>query len=332
MLVRTPVFNANMAPNGLMQVWTGLLLRIENEAQLAAILGHEIGHYLQRHSLQRLRDAKSATAAGQFLGIFGLAGAIGQLALFAGVSAYTRDQEREADRIGLTLMRQAGYDALEAPKVWGNLLLEMNARPERDPARNSVLFATHPSPEERQAELKRMAEAAPGGATKVQDWEAKVSPHRRIWLADEIKRGQHEETIALLTRMMQDAPSQPDFAFARGETYRLRGRQADLDAALADYQTAIAIGTEPPETHRGMGFIYRARKQLPEAKACFERYLETAPGAPDSPMIKSYMLQRGEQGGAVRRAVHGAEAGVLSEACGTCGENRPERGDQGVIA
>ena len=51
--VRTPYFNASMAPNGMMQVWSGLLLRMDNEAQLAAVLGHEIGHFLQRHSVER---------------------------------------------------------------------------------------------------------------------------------------------------------------------------------------------------------------------------------------------------------------------------------------
>src|SRR6185436_18536183 len=149
---------------------------------------------------------------------------------------------------------------------------EMNARPDRDPARNSVLFATHPTPEERQSELKRLAEAAPGGTTNPDTWESRIRPHRRAWLAEEVKRGQHEESIALLTRMMKDLPSQPDFAFARGETYRLRGQAADLDAALADYQAAAAMGAEPPETHRGMGLIYRARKQWPEAKESFQRY------------------------------------------------------------
>ena len=48
-VVRTPLFNATMAPNGMMQVWTGLLLRAENEAQLAAILGHEIGPVSYTH-------------------------------------------------------------------------------------------------------------------------------------------------------------------------------------------------------------------------------------------------------------------------------------------
>ena len=53
-----PQFNAMMAPNGMMLVWSGLLLRVENEAQLAAILGHELGHYLERHSVEQLRAAK----------------------------------------------------------------------------------------------------------------------------------------------------------------------------------------------------------------------------------------------------------------------------------
>ena len=59
-LMRTPFFNASMAPNGMMQVWTGLLLRVENEAQLAAVLGHEIGHYVARHSVDQLREAALA--------------------------------------------------------------------------------------------------------------------------------------------------------------------------------------------------------------------------------------------------------------------------------
>ena len=65
-LVRTPYFNASMAPNGMMQVWSGLLLRVDNEAQLAAVLGHEIGHYLARHSVERLRDVKDVPPSASF--------------------------------------------------------------------------------------------------------------------------------------------------------------------------------------------------------------------------------------------------------------------------
>ncbi|MGE5160133.1 MAG: M48 family metallopeptidase, partial [Betaproteobacteria bacterium] len=120
--VRNPYFNANMAPNGMMQIWSGLLLRMDNEAQLAAVVAHEVGHFVQRHSLERLRDAKAKSAAGVFLAPFGLVGLVGQLALIASMFAYTRDQEREADTISVQLMAIAGYDTSQAAVVWANLL------------------------------------------------------------------------------------------------------------------------------------------------------------------------------------------------------------------
>jgi len=53
-----PCFNAGMAPNGMMQIWSDLLMRVESEVQLAPVIEHEIGHYLQRHTVERLRDIK----------------------------------------------------------------------------------------------------------------------------------------------------------------------------------------------------------------------------------------------------------------------------------
>jgi len=289
-LVQTPLFNANMAPNGMMQVWTGLMLRVENEAQLAAVLGHEMGHYLARHTVERLRDVKSRSAFGQFLGLFGLAGAVGQLAVLASAFAYSRDQERDADRMGAALMQKAGYDVAEASKVWANLLLEIKARPGGDSA-GGPMFATHPPPEEREETLKKIAAAAPGGETGRAKWIEKTHPFVHGWLADEVRRGQHEESIALLTRMLGQAPGpeQAEYAYARGEVYRLRAKNNDLDLALADYQSAVKAGSEPAETYRGLGVIYRQRKQVDDAKSSFARYLEVAPNAPDAPMIKSYL-------------------------------------------
>jgi predicted Zn-dependent protease len=286
-LVRAPLFNASMAPNGMMQVWSGLMLRVENEAQLAAVLGHEIGHYLARHSIERLRDARQRSAFGQFLGAFGLVGAVGQLGVLASMFAYSREHESEADRIGVTLMQRAGYEAGESAKVWQNLLLELKARP--DGGMSSPLFATHPAPEDRQAALQALAASHAGGATNAAAWREHVRPHLREWLNEEVKRGQPEESLALLTRMLASVPAEPEYAFARGEVYRLRGGEADLDAALADYRAAATLGGEPPQAHRGMAMIFRARGQAREARESFRRYLELAPDAPDAPMIRNYV-------------------------------------------
>ena len=288
-LVHTPYFNASMAPNGMMQVWSGLMLRVDNEAQLAAVLGHEIGHYLERHSLERLRNAKSSSAIGQFAGLLGPVGLLGAMGLVAGMYAYSRDNERDADRIGALLMNRAGYDTAEAAKVWGNLLLEVNARP--GGGSRNALFASHPASEEREATLKELAASLKGGATNEETWQQKTAPHRHEWLQDEVKRGQHEESIAFLTRASTRTQGKSDYLWARGEVYRLRAAEGDLDSALKDFQAAVALGGEPPEAHRGMGLVYRATQRAGEARASFERYLQLAPQAADAPMIRNYIQE-----------------------------------------
>lgn len=288
-IIETPLFNASMAPNGMMQVWSGLLLRADNEAQLAAVLGHEIGHYLARHAVEGLRDMKSKTAFAQVLGAFGLAGAVGQLALVASAYGYNRDQERMADSIGVQLMAKAGYDPLEAALVWENLLLELKAKPGGDPTKSNLLFATHPPAEERREALNRFSGANPGGDKKEQEFNEKISPFRRQWLLSEIKRGQHEESIALLTRKIEKNSSSGDYLFSRAEVYRSRAGEADLDLALKDYLAAAATGNEPPETYRGLGMIYRSRNASAQANECFSKYLQLSPNSNDSMMIKSYM-------------------------------------------
>ena len=288
-LVRTPLFNASMAPNGMMQVWTGLMLRMENEAQLAAVLGHEIGHYLERHTLERLRDAKAASAFGTFIGLFGVVGALGQIATLAAMFGFSRDQERVADRIGLILMRNAGYDPAEASKVWGNLLAELKARQNAGDESAIPMLATHPGAEERKETLAALAAERPGGATKAEEWRENTRTFRREWLIEEIRRGQHEESVALFTRMLEAGPGQPELLTARGEVYRRRGSGQDLDLAVSDFLAAVALGSEPPEAHRGLAMIYRRRRAAAEARASIERYLKLAPDAPDAPIMRSYL-------------------------------------------
>lgn len=290
-LVRTPFFNASMAPNGMMQVWTGLLLRVENDAQLAAIIGHEIAHYLQRHSVERLRDIKDKAAVGQVLALFGLVGAIGQLAVAASVYAYGREHENEADRIGALLMHRAGYDVAEAAKVWGNLLQEVKARDGKEPEQSASLFATHPAPPERQASLEQIARSLPGGAKSSDALAQRTRPFLDEWLQDEIKRGQYAESIVLLSRHVEHGFATELMTFYRGEAYRLRGQEGDLDRALTDYLAASRSSNPPPPAFRGIGLISRQRGQRQEAIQALTRYLDLAPQAPDASFIKSYITE-----------------------------------------
>jgi predicted Zn-dependent protease len=288
-LMRIPSFNAYMAPNGMMMVWTGLLLRVENEAQLAAILGHEIAHYLHRHSVERLRDIRTRSAFGQFVGGFGLVGALGQVALLAGAFAYSREHEQEADRIGAELMRRAGYDAAEAARIWRNLHEEAKA----GNVRQSLFFATHPSPQERQENLAQYAkEKESGGVIGEAAYRKATGRFLEEWLEEEVKRGQYAESLVLLSRLLaqQNAPTAL-LSHYRGEIYRLRGAEGDQERALADYRTAASLPETPPQTFRGMGFIARQQGDLPTAQQAFARYLERKPEAPDAAFIKTYLTE-----------------------------------------
>ncbi|HWK83319.1 MAG TPA: M48 family metallopeptidase [Caldimonas sp.] len=289
--VRTPFFNASMAPNGMLQVWSGLLLRVENEAQLAAVLGHEIGHYMRRHTLDSLRDSKSRSAFATFLAAFGVVGLVGQMATLASAFGFTRDQEREADSIGLTLMRDAGYDPREASKIWDNLRVESAAAPGGDPLKSSPMFATHPPSEERSRTLARLAEDATGGFLGEIEYADKVAGLRFALLEDEIKRGQYGETLVLFDRMVQRAPERSDLLYFRGEAHRLRAKDGDLDAAMVDLRRATELGNEPAQVHRSLGYIHQKFAQSPEASAEFTRYIELAPNAADADLIRTYISE-----------------------------------------
>ena len=289
--VRTPFFNASMAPNGMMQVWSGLLLRVDNEAQLAAVIGHEIGHYMQRHLLDRLRDMKARAAFGMFIGMLGPVGQIGQLGVLASAFGFSRDQERDADSVGLALLARAGYDPREASKVWDNLRAELVASQGADAGKSSPMFATHPPSDERRATLAQLAESATGGFLGAAEYAAKLEPLRFGLLEDELKRGQYGETLVLLDRMAQREPQRADLLYFRGETRRLRAKDGDLDQALVDLQQAVVLGSEPVQVHRAIGYIHQRREQWPEARAAFSRYVERAPEAPDVSLIKTYLTE-----------------------------------------
>jgi len=298
-LVRTPLFNAMMAPNGMMQIWSGLLLRMTNEAQLAAVIGHEMGHYLERHSIDRIRSAKTATAVGHYLGL--ALGAVrssnaghfanaADIALIAGFLSYGRDQEREADRIGLNLMTQAGYAPLEASRVWEQMLEEVRADPMEgeDFWRASILFATHPPARERRETLAELAGSA-GGRTGEAEYRAALAAQRPAFVSDELKRRKFLQTRVLFERLLKAVPDDGEIQYALGEAFRMRDGVGDAQSALDAYRKAQAMRGSPPELYRSMGLLERQRGQHAEARASFARYLELKPGASDAELVRRYM-------------------------------------------
>ena len=306
-LVRVPYFNASMLPNGAMQVWTGLLLRVHDEAQLAAILGHELGHYLRRHSLQQFEDiqAKSTLLTIFTLGLSGAVAAGGmtpsvaqgastaaQIGALGSVYAFSREHESEADDLGLTLMARAGYDPAAAASVWQNLIDEEKAD-EPSPSR-SVFFATHPSPESRLSALRQAAGAQTVG-TPIPAEEARaryftaVGPHLGQYLDDEIQLNQPAQSEQLLQRLLSAGFAPGVVHYYLGEAARRKDSGKLSADALAHYEAALQHADAPPETHRALGLWMLKAKRMPEARTHLSRYLELAPDASDRKMTEYYL-------------------------------------------
>ena len=177
-VARIPEFNAMMFPSGFAVIFSGLLLRMRSEAQLAGVIAHESGHFLRRHMIRQWRDLKRKSdifSIGMFaLGGFGLGtgmymGNIAQLAQLGTLLSlfrYSRELEAEADAMGARLIAEAGYDPMEMSDTWAQLIGELDKsaryrRKHRD--RGYDLFETHPAPESRLADPKASAAELEGG-------------------------------------------------------------------------------------------------------------------------------------------------------------------------
>lgn len=299
-LIRRPAFNATMAPNGMMSVWTGLLLRVRNEAQLATVLGHELGHYLRRHTLQRMRDIVAKTNGLIFFQLaVGAAGAgpigdIAALGVLGSIQSYNRDQEREADGYGLLFLHRAGYDPREAAKIWAQLLRERDADPDKESP--SLFFASHPPSEERRdvlAELGTRLQRQSGATKTGRDrFLAHTLAHRGVWLRDELNLRKFESTDVMLDELLADDPNPAELYFFKGELRRLRAKEGDDVAALEFYDKAVAAtGTAPVELSRSRGVVLLRQGENAAATQAFQAYLDAAPEAPDRLIIED-MIRR----------------------------------------
>jgi hypothetical protein len=297
-IVETPHFNASMAPNGTLQIWTGLLLRAQNEAQLAYVLGHEFGHYLRRHSLKIWRDLRAKSDSLAFFQVLsaaardGYAGDLAQLTSLASVYAFSRDNEREADDVGFELIVNAGYDPQEAPRLWEGLLKEQAASKK---GRSAFFLATHPSTEERLTTLKVRAKQAVTGTQALvvgkERLQAAMQPFRSLLLRDELRRREFRETQVLLDRLFETGTGPGELHFFQGELYRFRADAGDEQKAIAAYQKAADFSDAPADTHRALGLLLMRSGDKTKARLAYERYLQMNPEAEDREMIRSYLRQ-----------------------------------------
>ena len=145
--------NAFAAPGGYVLLTKGLYQKMQSEAQLAGVLGHEIAHIVKKHQLKVLQKQQLlGYGASKLSGLFGKKDKLAKKALNTGAEISARgldkDAEFEADRMGLTLAYRAGYDAYGLPDI-----LQTIGQTNKSDSSVALLFKTHPSPDERLAKL-----------------------------------------------------------------------------------------------------------------------------------------------------------------------------------
>jgi predicted Zn-dependent protease len=303
-ILNNSVPNAWALPGGKIAINRGLLTELNSEAELAAVLGHEVVHAAARHSAQQIsRGAISqilvvttavVTGNGQFGQLaVGSAAAAAELSL----ASYGRSAELESDRYGMSYMSSAGYDPAGAVTLQ-ETFVRLSEGQEQDWL--SGLFASHPPSLDRvKANRKTAASLPPGGELGVERYEAALARTRAAIPAYEaydegrqaLADGDLEKALELAETALDQVPEEAHFHSLRGDVRLL---QEDYAAAEIDYTNAIEL--------RGDFFYYPvqrgiARKELgrPEdARADLEASIEIVPTAPAYYALGELAEERGD--------------------------------------
>jgi predicted Zn-dependent protease len=323
-IIRDPSLNAFAYPNGALYVHTGLLARVENEAQLATVLGHEMTHVINRDAVRHYRStrnkviAANVAAVAASIGVSAVAGdqwrrgndvtaaVIGQtanvmlglglqLGLLAAVNGYGRDIEDEADTGAMRLMAQAGYDINEAPKVHQMLLQRYG-----DPSRlENFFFGNHSRNQERiehyedmlSTEYAQVAQAS-SLITNTEEFQRRTRPLVRENAILDVEAGRYGTAKAALERVLAVTPTDAKAHFYLGELYRKQRKgPADVEQAIAAYQKAAEYDPSYAEPQRSLGLLYYVNGKKAEARQAFERYLALKPHADDRQQLREYLIE-----------------------------------------
>jgi predicted Zn-dependent protease len=294
-----PELNASAAPNGYVDVNSGLLLRAATEDELAFVLAHEVTHFARSHTLERYRQTKQTATAGMILGMgLGIATGGGSLVsdlvylgAIASLMSYNREQEGEADTLGYGRATKAGYAKGAGAAMWSDVIAETRSsdfpKTRNSEARASI-FRTHPITAERVAALQAM-----GGGDTARDvaaekkYRAVIRPHLAAWLKDDLRRRDYGQSLYVIDRLSKLGEDMGVLEFYRGEAYRQRRSEGDGAKALEAYKRAVASADVPVAAWRELGEAARKAGDKAAARQAFQTYLDRAPQAQDRWIVES---------------------------------------------
>jgi predicted Zn-dependent protease len=266
-VVNATYINAYAFPGGTISATRGILLELEDEAELASLLGHELGHVNARHTAARMSQAMltqalvggaAAIVGSQASALGDLTAQLGSIGAGALLASYSRDNEREADALGLRYMASAGY----APYGFVELMDMLRSLNQQQPDAVQMLFSTHPMSDERYQSAV--------DAVRTQYPQASGALHRERYM---------DQTAAL--RRIQGAIE----AMQNGEKDMAR---KDYDRAAAQFQQALQIAPQDYPAHLMMAKCRYAQKRFEEAERYALAAQQVYPGEGQSYLIAGF--------------------------------------------
>lgn len=306
-LVSEPTLSGWVYPYGTIALHTGLMARMDNEAQLGAIMAHEISHFLQRHTYSELivdgRQSKLGKGLG-FLAGLALARETGtfdpNVMDFAGdlwtnlaTSGYSKGNEYRADEQGLELMARAGWSRSEALPAFTKLG-ENTVYGAGDPRK---LWSSHPRLEDRLSNLgkeirreERRRNFVAGEVPEAEQYYRGIAPVLLVQARLDINERQYARAREALEKYLSVRPGDPEAHFLLGETWRRENPLGpDFNEALDAWRSTLSLDELYADAWREVGMAMRIMGNSRDARDALQRYVELAPEAPDAGIVRGYL-------------------------------------------
>ncbi|MBF0523164.1 MAG: M48 family metalloprotease [Candidatus Omnitrophica bacterium] len=299
-VIKDPNFNACAFPNGVIFVHTGLLANLDNEAQLATILGHEATHVFHRHGLKTLRSQVNTAAFFSSLQVIFMGAGSGapatdlinyyvQMGYQAAVMGYSRDLEREADVQGFAFIEKAGYDPGEAKKAFENL----DKAIEKEKIKIPYAYQSHPKVQERIKSMdlliKELSKNKVDQVQAVNNADVYIAKTKNVLLDNaelDLKRNGIKFARREVEKYAKFYPNDPRQAFLMGKVLILENKIEDAEKEL---KKAVEIDKNFPLSYKELGLLYYKKGDKPKAKEFFNEYLKINPNANDAEYVRRYI-------------------------------------------
>jgi predicted Zn-dependent protease len=305
-VVNANYVNAYAFPGGTIAATRGILLEMQSEDELAALLGHELGHVNARHHAER--QAKGTLLEAVVAGIsiaaadrqpqYGaLAQMIGNIGGGALLAHYSRDNEREADALGLEYMARSGHN----PAGMEDLMTMLNSQAREKPNALELMFSTHPMSSERLENTRRAlatthAEAArrPRQRERYMDNTVRLRKLRPA-IAEQQKgeamlnQKKFETADGHMRRALQLAPDDYTGLVLMAKTQMAMKRPEEAKPYLAQ---AKAVYPTEAQAHHLAGVAFLQTRQPDQALAAFSEFERLLPGNPNTVFLKGYALEQ----------------------------------------